>query len=307
MKVVVAGSSGLIGTALLTALRREGHTVIGLVRRASNRPDEVRWSPSHATLDPTTFDEVDAVVNLCGAGIGDRRWTGSYKQLLRDSRITPTDVLAQAVARAQVPVLLNASAIGYYGDTGDRQIDENTEAPSLEENSEAESNFLATLCRDWEAATAPAAAAGVRTVLVRSGMVLSSSGGLLARLVPLYRFGLGARLGNGKQYFPWISLTDEIGAILCALDNPMITGPVNAVAPNPITAGEFHETLARLLHRPAFVSIPGSVLRAVLGEFATAGILQGQRAKPTVLQDAGYQFRYDTIESALEAALGQYR
>ncbi|MER7450961.1 TIGR01777 family oxidoreductase [Nocardia beijingensis] len=297
MKVVIAGSSGLIGTALVAALRRDGHEVARLVRRKPAGPDEFAWNPARAQLDERALCRADAVVNLCGVGVGRRRWNGSFKQELRDSRITPTDVLAGAVAAAGVPVLLNASGVHYYGgDTGDRVVDE---------TSPAGSGFLATLCQDWEKATEPAAAAGARTVLLRSAVVLSRAGGLLGMLHPLYAIGLGGRLGNGRQYTPWISLADEIGAIVFALTHDTVSGPINVVGPAPVTNAEFSRALGRALHRPAPLVVPAFALHALVGELAREAILRGPRAIPTALEEAGYQFHHPTIGAALAATVGR--
>ncbi|MFI6869330.1 TIGR01777 family oxidoreductase [Nocardia sp. NPDC050406] len=297
MKVVVAGSSGLIGTALVAALRRDGHEVTRLVRRPAAARDEFTWDPARADLDQRALRDADAVVNLCGVSVGRRRWTGSFKQELRDSRITPTDVLASAAAESSVPTLVNASAVGYYGDhTGDRV---------LTESSPAGTGFLAALCQDWEAATEPAATAGVRTVLLRSAVVMAPHGGMLGMLRPLYSLGLGGRLGNGRQYLPWISLDDEIGAILFALTTAAISGPVNLVGPAPVTNAEFNRALGRALHRPTPFVVPAFALRAAVGEFADEAILHGQRAIPAVLEEAGYTFQHPTIGAALTAALGR--
>ncbi|QIS10855.1 TIGR01777 family oxidoreductase [Nocardia arthritidis] len=297
MKVVVAGSSGLIGTALVAALRRDGHEVARLVRRPTAAPDEFRWEPARAELDERALRGADAAVNLCGAGLGRRRWNGSFKQELRDSRITPTDVLANAVAAAGVPVLVNASGVHYYGGaTGDRVVDESASAGT---------GFLATLCQDWEAATRPAADAGVRTVLLRSAVVLAGGGGMLGMLRPLYSLGLGGRLGDGRQYTPWISLDDEIGAILFALDTETVAGPINSVGPAPVTNAEFTRALGRALHRPTPFVVPAFALRALVGEFAEEAILHGPRAIPTALEEAGYQFHHPTIGAALAATLGR--
>ncbi|MET8650366.1 TIGR01777 family oxidoreductase [Nocardia aurea] len=297
MKVVIAGSSGLIGTALVAALRRDGHEVARLVRRRAAAPDEFVWDPARAELDGRALRDADAVVNLCGASIGRRRWNGHYKQELRDSRITPTDVLADKVAGAGVPVLVNASGVHYYGgDTGDRVVDE---------SSPAGTSFLATLCRDWEAATKPAVAAGVRTVLLRSAVVLSRNGGMLDALRPLYSLGLGGRLGSGRQYAPWISLDDEIGAIVFALTNETVGGPVNAVGPAPVTNAEFNRALGKALHRPTPLVVPAFALRAVVGEFADEAVLSGPRAIPTALEEAGYTFRHPTIGAALASVIGR--
>ncbi len=297
MKVVIAGSSGLIGTALLAALRREGHEVARLVRHSPSAPDEYRWDPARADLDERALRGADAVVNLCGASIGGRRWNGSYKQELRDSRLTPTDVLANAVAPAGVPVLVNASGVHYYGGaTGNRVVDETAPAGT---------GFLATLCRDWEAATKPAVDAGVRTVLLRSAVVLSQHGGMLGMLQPLYSLGLGGRLGNGRQYTPWISMADEIGAIVFALTHDSLAGPVNSVGPAPVTNAEFNRALGRVLHRPTPFVVPAFALRALIGEFADEAILTGPRAIPTALEEAGYPFQHQTIGAALAAAVGR--
>ncbi|WP_067541632.1 TIGR01777 family oxidoreductase [Nocardia crassostreae] len=295
MKVVVAGSSGLIGTALVAALRRDGHEVTRLVRRPVHARDEFRWDPASADLDDHALRGADAVVNLCGVGVGRRRWNGSFKQELRDSRIVPTDVLAAAVAIAGVPTLVNASAVGFYGgDSGDCIVTE---------TSSAGTGFLAGLCRDWEYATHPASDAGVRTVLLRSAIVLARHGGMLGMLYPLYSLGLGGRLGNGRQYVPWISLDDEIGGIIYALTHDSISGPVNMVGPAPVTNAEFTRALGRALHRPTPFVVPGFVLRLAVGEFAQEGILHGPRAIPTVLEDAGYNFQHPTIGAALAATV----
>ncbi|MEU4599956.1 TIGR01777 family oxidoreductase [Nocardia sp. NPDC023988] len=297
MKVVIAGSSGLIGTALVAALRRDEHEVSRLVRRAPAAPDEFAWDPARAQLDERALRGADAVVNLCGASIGARRWNGSYKQLLRDSRITPTDVLATAVAAAGVPTLVNASGAQYYGGTtGDSIVDETASSGT---------GFLATLCRDWEAATAPATDAGVRTVLVRSAVVLARNGGMLSMLHPLYWLGLGGRLGSGRQYTPWISLDDEVGAIVFALDHPDLSGPINAVGPAPVTNAEFTRALGRALHRPAPLIVPAFALRAAVGELADEALLTGPRAIPAALEKAGYTFQHPTIGAALAATVGR--
>jgi uncharacterized protein (TIGR01777 family) len=279
VRLVVAGSSGLIGTALVADLRHAGHDVLRLVRRAPAAPDERGWDPPAGRIDDGTFDGVGAVVNLGGAGIGDRLWSGSRKQLLRDSRNVPTEVLATAVARHRVPTLLSASAVGYYGDTGSRLVDET--APSG-------TGFLAEVCRDWEAATAPAAAAGSRVVLMRSAGVLAPHGGILGRLRPLFSLMLGGRIGSGRQAFPWISLDDEVGAMRFLLEHDDLAGPVN---------------LAEVLHRPAPFVVPAAVLRRVLGQLAEELVLTGPVVVPAVLQKHGYPFRHLTIREALQAAV----
>ncbi len=294
MKVVIAGSSGLIGTELVAALRAAGHEVLRLVRRPAAGPDEQSWDPVGGTLTGDALAGADAVVNLCGVGIGDRRWSGAYKQELRDSRIAVTDVLAHEVARVGVPVLVNASGINFYGDTGDQVVDE---------RSPAGAGFLAQLCIDWEAATEPAAASGARVVLLRSGLVLARQGGALGRLKLLYSVGLGGRLGSGRQYMPWISMTDELAAIRFALDSDVLRGPANLVGPAPVTNAEFNRALARAMHRPAPWIVPKLAIRAILGEFADEAVLTGPRAIPAALESAGFTFAHNTIGAALDAAL----
>ncbi|AMY55200.1 TIGR01777 family protein [Rhodococcus fascians] len=295
MRVVIAGSSGLIGTALVAALRGRSHDVTRLVRRSPAGPDESQWDPSHGNIDPAVLAGADAVVNLCGVGIGDKRWSGAYKQLVRDSRIAPTEVIASAAADAGVPTLINASGVNFYGDTGDRVVDET--APVGD-------GFLAEVCRDWENATSAASEAGVRTILLRSGVVLSQRGGMLGKLRPLYLFALGGRLGSGRQYFPWISLEDEIGAIVHGIENDSLRGPVNMVGPTPVTNAQFNSAMSRAVHRPAPWVVPGFALKAVIGEFAEEAILTGPRAIPKALEDAGYTFEHNTVGEALRVAVG---
>jgi hypothetical protein len=225
--------------------------------------------------------------------VGSKRWSGAFKQSLRDSRIGPTEVLSRAVADAGVPVLVNASAVGYYGDTRDRVVDETAAAGS---------GFLAGLCQDWEAATAAAKASGARVVLARTGLVLGPSGGMLNRLKPLFSLGLGARLGNGRQYMPWISLEDEVRALLFAIARADVSGPVNLTGPAPVTNAEFTAALGRAVNRPSALLVPGFALRTVLGEFAEEGLLGGQRAIPAALERAGFEFHHNTIGEALAYA-----
>jgi uncharacterized protein len=296
VRVVVAGSSGLIGTALVADLRHAGHEVLRLVRRTPAAPDERGWDPPAGRIDDGTFDGVDAVINLNGAGIGDRLWSGARKQQLRDSRTVPTDVLSTAVAEHEVAVLLNASGINVYGDTGSRVVDETAPVGS---------GFLAELCRDWEASTVPARAAGARVVHMRSAAVLSPAGGVLGRLRPLFSLMLGARLGSGRQAFPWISLDDEVGAMRFLLEHPDIAGPVNLAGPEPATNAEFTAALAGVLHRPAPLAVPAFALRATLGQLAEEMVLTGPFAVPAVLLEHGYQFRHQTVTDALSAALGR--
>ncbi|AQA04814.1 TIGR01777 family protein [Mycobacterium sp. MS1601] len=294
--VAVAGSSGLIGSALVYALRATDHRVVRIVRRAPSNPDELHWNPDTGEFDTSGLAEVDAVVNLCGVNVGGSRWSGAFKQSLRDSRITPTEVLAAAVADAGVPTLINASAVGFYGDTRDRVVDESS-GPGA--------GFLARLCLDWEAATVVADAAGTRVVHTRSGLVLSPAGGVLGRLRPLFSLGLGARLGNGRQYMPWISLEDEVRALLFAIFHDELSGPVNLTGPAPVTNAEFTTALGRALNRPTPMIAPGFVITTMLGEFAQEGLLTGQRAIPAALERAGFRFHHQTIGEALSFAISR--
>jgi uncharacterized protein len=287
--VAIAGSSGLIGSALTSALRAADHRVLRIVRRAPSNPDELFWNPDIGEFDASALRGVDAVINLCGVSVGGKRWSGAFKQSLRDSRIGPTEVLSSAVVRAGVPVLVNASAVGYYGDTRDRVVDESAPAGR---------GFLAGLCQDWEAATESATHGGVRVVLVRTGLVLAPTGGLLARIKPLFGLGLGARLGNGRQYTPWISLEDEVRALLFTIGHDL-SGPINATGPAPVTNAEFTGALGRAMNRPTPLSVPGFALRTLLGEFAEEGVLGGQRAIPAALERAGFEFHHRTIGEAL--------
>jgi uncharacterized protein len=290
--IAIAGSSGVIGSALVTALRASDNRVVRIVRRAPSNADELHWNPQTGEFDPDALRGVDVVVNLCGAGIAAKRWSGAFKQQLRDSRIAPTEVLSAAVAEAGVGVLISASAVGFYGDTGDRVADETAPAGT---------GFLAQLCEDWEAATLAAQQAGVRVVLARTGVVISPSGGLFGRLRPVFSVGLGARLGNGRQYMPWISLEDEVRALLFTMSHEL-SGPVNLTGPAPVTNAEFTAAMGRAVNRPTPWLLPGFALRRLVGEFADEGLLGGQRAIPAALERAGFQFHHNTIGEALSYA-----
>ncbi|MGY1745580.1 TIGR01777 family oxidoreductase [Blastococcus sp. SYSU D00695] len=300
MRIAVTGSSGLIGSRLVPALAEDGHDVLRLVRRTPRTADEHRWDPQHRRIDPALLADVDAVVNLAGTGVGDKRWTARRKQEILRSRVDATTTISSALAAAAAEdpgrprVLLNASAVGWYGDTGDRVVRE--DAP-------AGSDFLAHVCEQWETATAPAEQAGVRVVRLRTGLVLGR-GGLLGRLGPLFRLGVGGRLGSGEQYWPWISLTDEVDAIRFLLTAD-VSGPVNLTGPTPVTNAEFTRVLGQVLHRPAVLPVPGIALRVAVGEFAPVGILAGQRAVPAALEAAGFTWTHPDVGSALRAALGR--
>jgi uncharacterized protein (TIGR01777 family) len=294
MRVVLAGASGLIGSALIRSLRADGHETKVLVRRQPTEANQDSWDPTQGLVDPDFLADADAVVCLSGAGVGARRWTGSYKRVIRSSRVDSVGTLARSLAEYGGPrVLICASAVGYYGDTGDALVDE---------DSPPGNSFLAGVCVDWEAAADPARDVGVRVAHLRTGLVLASSGGLLGRLVPLVKLGLGAKLGNGRQFMPWISLTDEVAAIRFLLEHDL-AGPVNLTGPVPVRNSELTATLGRLLHRPTVLAVPSIAARIALGEFA-GEVLGGQRAVPTRLQDAGFRFTHRSVDSALRADLG---
>lgn len=297
MRVVIAGSSGLIGTALVSHLREAGHDVLRLVRRAPAAPDERVWDPSAGRIADGTFDDVDAVVNLCGNPQTPRRWTGAYKQAMRDSRIVPTEVLAAAVAEHRVPALVNASGINYYGDTGSIAVDEKAPAGT--------SGFLTQLAKDWEAAARPASEGGVRVVPLRTGLVLSRSGGLLGTLRPLFTMALGGKLGSGRQYMSCISLDDHVGAIRFAVEHPELNGPVNSVGPEAVPNADFTRTFGEVLGRPTVLTVPAFGMRLVLGEAADELALTSIRAVPAALDAAGYQFRHRSVREMLAAATGR--
>ncbi|MBC6465346.1 TIGR01777 family oxidoreductase [Actinomadura alba] len=291
MRIAVSGSSGPIGTALVRALREDGDEVTRLVRKEPERPDEARWDPS-GTVDTAALEGVDAVVHLAGAGIGDRRWTESYKKKLRDSRVVGTRTLAEALAGLKRPprVLVSGSAVGFYGDTAGTDADESAPMGA---------GFLAEMVRDWEAAAAPAAKAGIRVVHPRSGVVLTREGGLLAKVLPLFRLGLGGRLGDGRQWMSWISLPDEIAALRLLIERDDLTGPVNLTAPQPATNAEFTKALGRAVRRPAVFSVPSFALRAALDGFADEGLLISQRVLPRRLTESGFSFERPDLDSAL--------
>ncbi|GAA1515333.1 TIGR01777 family oxidoreductase [Sphaerisporangium rubeum] len=329
MSVVVTGSSGLIGTALVRALRDRGHSVVRLVRRPPAGADEAFWDPREGVLDPGLLEGAEAVVHLAGAGIADRRWTDAYRRELLASRVDSTRLIATTVAGLGRPprVLLSASAMGIYGDTGDRAVDESAKlpvgpstepgtspaatagaapAPPAEPSPQAPGLWLAGLAAAWEAETVPAAEAGVRVVLLRTGHVLTRDGGFLGKQLPLFRLGLGAPLGSGRQYTSWITMEDWLGAVefLLAGSAAGAAGPVNLTAPNPVTNAEFTKALGRALGRPTLpVAVPPFVLRAALGALADEGVLIGQRVLPARLLEMGYRFRHPHVDEALAAIL----
>ena len=297
MRIAVTGSTGLIGTALVAALRDGGHQVIRLVRRTPARKDEIAWDPLAPTggLAPGALDGLDAAVHLAGANVVGRRWTAAYKEEIRASRVRGTRALAGALATASAPpsVLLSGSAIGWYGDTGGREVDE---------SSPAGSGFLPDVVREWEAAARPAEEAGIRVVWMRSGLVMSRRGGVLARMLPPFRLGLGARLGSGTQVMSWITLADYAAIVSFLLARPEITGPVNLTTPHPVTNAEFTSALAAAVHRPGLLFLPEPALKLALGG-VSSDILASARVMPRRLEAAGYRFRFPDLPAALAAEL----
>ncbi len=297
MRIAVTGSTGLLGTALVVALRAGGQQVSRLVRRPPAAEDEIAWDPRAPMggIMPGALDGLDAVIHLAGAGVADHRWTPAYQDEIRSSRVVGTRALVAALAAAGPPpaVLLAGSAIGWYGDTGGREVDESAPAGS---------GFLAGVVREWEAAAQPAGQAGIRVVSMRTGIVLTRQGGVLARMVPPFRLGLGSKLGSGRQVMSWIALADYLGAVQFLLARPDISGPVNLTAPHPVSNAEFTSALAAALHRPALLSVPGPALRLALGGVAS-DLLSSARVLPRRLTGAGYQFRFPDLPAALVAEL----
>ncbi|MYV51970.1 TIGR01777 family oxidoreductase [Streptomyces sp. SID3212] len=295
MRIAVTGSTGLIGTALVSSLRADGHEVVRLVRRPSRTGDEVEWDPVRQYVDTAGLHGCEAVVHLAGAGIGDHRWTDAYKKELRDSRVLGTAAIAEAVASLEVPprVLVSGSAVGFYGDTGDRAVDES--APPGE-------GFLPSLCVEWEEAASAAEEAGIRTVFARSGLVVSPKGGAWGRLFPLFRAGLGGRLGSGNQYWSFIALHDHVAALRHLIDTESLEGPVNLTAPSPATNREVTAAMGAALGRPTLFPVPEVVLRAALGELSS-DILTSQRVVPARLSESGFTFAFPTVGEAVGAAL----
>jgi uncharacterized protein len=295
MRIAVTGASGLIGSALADSLAADGHDVVRLVRHTPKKDGEVAWDPDAGTVDTKGLAGCEAVVHLAGAGVGERRWTDARKKVLRDSRVKGTAAIARAAASLPTPpsVLVCGSAIGYYGETGDRWVDE---------DSPAGEGFLADLAVDWEAAADPSREAGIRTVHARTGLVVARTGGAWAPLFPIFQAGLGGRLGSGRQYWSFISLHDEIAALRFLIDTPELSGPVNLTAPDPLTNREITKAMGKVLHRPTLATVPAPVLRAVLGEFA-GDVLGSQRVRPRRLLDAGFTYTHPEIEQAVKAAL----
>jgi uncharacterized protein (TIGR01777 family) len=292
----VTGSRGLIGTSLVTRLRSEGHEVVRIVRGRAE-PDEITWNPEEGTIDAEALRGVDAVVHLAGAGVGDHRWSASYKKTILSSRVNGTTTLSEALSRLPRPpgVMVSASAVGYYGSRGDE---------ILTEDSGPGAGFLADVCRQWESATTPAASAGIRVVTLRTGVVLSAAGGALKKQLPPFRLGLGARLGGGHQYLSWITRLDAVAAVSFLVQSEALSGPINLAAPQAVPNTEFTHELGRALRRPAKLFVPETVLRIVVGDEMTAEfLLASQRAVPERLLAAGFLFADPTLPEALVTAL----
>ena len=298
--IAITGANGLIGAALTSTLKAEGRDVVRLVRRRATAPDEVEWDPLADYVDTDGLAGVEAVVHLAGAGVGDHRWTDSYKREIRDSRVVGTATLAKSLASLASPprTLISGSAIGFYGDTGDLEVDESAPRGS---------GFLAEVVVEWEAAAEPARAAGIRVVHPRSGLVASKRGGAWKRLFPIFKAGGGGRLGSGDQYWSYISLRDEIAALTFLLEHEStpsgrLEGPVNLTSPTPVTNREVTAAMGRVLHRPTPFPVPAFALNIALGEFSSE-VLGSIRAVPRALLEAGFVFRDDTIDRAITAAL----
>jgi uncharacterized protein (TIGR01777 family) len=289
-RIAVTGASGLIGTALVGYLKSEGHTVQRLVRRPVVAPDEIQWDPKTGYVDIEALRGVDAVIHLAGVGVGDKRWTKKYKAEILNSRLLGTTAIARAVAEVKPQVFISASAIGWYGESGNRAVIESDKVGD---------DFLAAVCREWEAAAD--IAHGVRTVKIRTGLVLDPTGGALGKMLPLFRLGLGGKLGNGKQWWSWITLHDVIRAISFILENK-IEGPVNLTSPNPVTNQEFTSALARAMHRPALFPAPALALKVALGGFSSE-ILGSKKVVPQELMNAGFTWDYPHITNALTALI----
>lgn len=294
--VAITGATGMIGSALVAHLRDRGHTVRRLVRSTHDaQPGDILWDPMATALDPRALDGCDAIVNLAGAPIA-QRWTSDRKRDIRESRIRGTSLIANAVAAMAVKpmVVLSGSAVGYYGDRGDEPLDE---------RSSSGTDFLSQVAREWEGAAAPIADAGVRLVVLRTGVVLSSRGGALAKMLLPFKLGFGGPLGNGRQWMSWISLEDHVRAMEHALLSEEMNGPANLVSPNPVPNAEFAATLGNVLSRPAVIPVPRFALELVFGEMANATILASQRALPRALIDSRFSFAHATLEAALRASI----
>ena len=290
MKILVTGASGLVGTALLPALKAAGHEVYRLVRSAADRAaNGINWNPSEGTIDAASLEGMEAAIHLAGENIAEGRWTDEKKRRIRESRVKGTRLLSETLAGLeQKPhTLLSASATGFYGDRGDEL---------LTEQSASGKDFLAEVCREWELETQPAAQSGMRVVNLRFGVILSAEGGALKKMLTPFKLGVGGKIGSGRQYMSWIGIDDAVGAILFALETETLRGPVNVVSPQPVTNLEFTKTLGRVLSRPTIFSVPEFAARLAFGEVADALLLSSTRVVPLRLKEAGYQFKYPELE-----------
>jgi uncharacterized protein len=297
MIIAITGSTGLVGTALVETLEAEGNLVRRLVRRpVRDEEHEIRWDPAAAQIDAAALEGVDAVVHLAGESLAAHRWTESFKAEIRNSRVRGTQLLCNALAGlgTRPGVLVSASAVGYYGDRGDELVGE---------SSSPGKGFLADVCREWEAATQAARDAGIRVVNLRLGVVLSPKGGALAQMLTPFKLGVGGAIGSGRQYFSWIALDDLVSAIGFVLRTAAMSGPVNAVAPQPVTNREFTKTLGRVLGRPTVLPMPAFAARLAFGEMADEMLLSGARVEPRALLASGFKFQYPELESALRYVL----
>ncbi|HEY9756166.1 MAG TPA: TIGR01777 family oxidoreductase [Oculatellaceae cyanobacterium] len=296
MKIAVTGSHGLIGEALCKHLSGQGHIVARIIRASNSASGDIHWNPANGSIESDKLNGVDAVIHLAGENIASHRWTAEQKQKIKESRIRGTKLLADTICglEKKPEVVVSGSAIGFYGDRG---------SETLTESSNVGSGFLADVCREWEEAIAPVAAAGVRVVNARTGVVLSTKAGALNKMLPIFQLGGGGNIGDGRQYMSWISLDDEIKALEFALTHSSVSGPVNLVAPNPVTNAEFTAVLGSVLHRPAFVPLPAFAAKIILGEMADELLLSSQKCQPTKLQSAGYQFEYPDLKEALSTTL----
>lgn len=296
MRILLSGSHGLVGTALIKSLEPEGHEIFRLVRHAPGTEREIEWSPERYSIAISLIEGFDAVVHLAGESIAEGRWTEEKKQIIRESRVKGTKLLSDALANLSSPpkTLISASAIGYYGDRGDE---------ILNEQSSPGSDFLSEVCVEWEKATALATEKGIRVVNARFGIILDRKGGALKKMLTPFRMGIGGRIGSGKQWMSWIALDDVVGALKLALTNDGLNGPVNYVAPNPVTNAEFTKTLGRVLSRPTIFPIPAFGVRLAFGEMADALLLSSQRVAAEKLRQASYAFQYPELLGALQHVL----
>ena len=293
MKILVSGSHGMVGKALVSSLTNDGHEVIRLVRHEHTLgAPEIEWQPDEGRIDAQHLEGLDVVVHLAGESIASGRWTNDKKRAIRESRVKGTSILSETLARLNRPpsLFLSASAIGYYGNRGDELLTE-TSAPA--------NDFLSSVCIEWEQASKPAAEKGIRTVNMRFGIILDANEGALAKMLTPFRMGVGGRVGSGKQWMSWIALDDVVGAIKFVMEDNSVSGPVNFVAPNPVTNAEFTSTLGRVLSKPTIFPVPAFAARIAFGEMADALLLSSQRVDPRVLQDKGYLFNWPTLEPAL--------